>query len=110
VNILYDPAEPAQAARADAALEAVFDAVIGLDGQVSGEHGIGLAKRELLARALSPQALALMRAIKAQFDPDGILNPGKVLPPVTEPVPPKKAGSGGYFCATPDIREGIGGP
>ncbi|TNJ35528.1 FAD-binding oxidoreductase [Arenimonas terrae] len=80
VNILYDPADAAQAARADAALEAVFDAVIALDGQVSGEHGIGLAKRELLARALSPQAMALMRAIKAQFDPDGILNPGKVLP------------------------------
>jgi hypothetical protein len=88
----------------------VFDAVIALDGQVSGEHGIGLAKRELLARALSPPALALMRAIKAQFDPDGILNPGKVLPPVAEPVPPKQAGSGGYFCATPDIAEGIGGP
>lgn len=81
VNILYDPADAAQATRAEAALEAVFDTVIALDGQVSGEHGIGLVKRELLARALSPQAMALMRAIKAQFDPDGILNPGKVLPP-----------------------------
>ncbi|MBY4596630.1 FAD-binding protein [bacterium BD-1] len=81
VNILYDPADAAQVARADAALEAVFDAVIALGGLVSGEHGIGLAKRELLARSLSPPTLALMRAIKAQFDPDGILNPGKVLPP-----------------------------
>ncbi len=81
VNILYDPADAAQVARADAALEAVFDTVIALDGQVSGEHGIGLVKRELLARALSPEAVALMRAIKAQFDPDGLLNPGKVLPP-----------------------------
>lgn len=81
VNILYDPADASQASRADTALEAVFDTVIALDGQVSGEHGIGLVKRELLARALSPPAMALMRAIKAQFDPDGILNPGKVLPP-----------------------------
>lgn len=81
VNILYDPADAAQVARADAALEAVFDAVIALGGLVSGEHGIGLAKRELLARSLSPATLALMRAIKAQFDPDGLLNPGKVLPP-----------------------------
>ncbi|PRH83523.1 FAD-binding oxidoreductase [Arenimonas caeni] len=81
VNILYDPADAAQVARADAALEAVFDAVIALGGLVSGEHGIGLAKRDLLARSLSPPTLALMRAIKAQFDPDGILNPGKVLPP-----------------------------
>jgi D-lactate dehydrogenase len=82
VNILYDPTDAAQVARAGAALEAVFDAVIALDGQVSGEHGIGLVKRELLARSLDPAAMALMRAIKAQFDPDGILNPGKVLPPV----------------------------
>ena len=81
VNILYDPADPAQVARAEAALEAVFDAVIALGGLVSGEHGIGLAKRELLARSLPPATLALMRAIKAQFDPDGLLNPGKVLPP-----------------------------
>ena len=87
VNILYDPADPSQAARADAALEAVFDTVIALDGQVSGEHGIGLVKRELLARALSPQAMALMRAIKQQFDPDGLLNPGKVLPPEADANP-----------------------
>ncbi|KFN51295.1 FAD-binding oxidoreductase [Arenimonas composti] len=80
VNILYDPADTAQAARADAALEDVFAAVIALDGLVSGEHGIGLVKRELLGRSLDPGALALMRAIKRDFDPDGILNPGKVLP------------------------------
>ena len=88
VNILYDPADAAQATRANAALEAVFDAVIALDGQVSGEHGIGLVKRELLARALSPQAMALMRAIKDQFDPDGLLNPGKVLPPLATGTSP----------------------
>ncbi len=87
VNILYDPGDASQAGRADAALEAVFDTVIALDGQVSGEHGIGLVKRELLARALSPQAMALMRAIKAQFDPDGLLNPGKVLPPEADASP-----------------------
>ncbi|KFN51601.1 hypothetical protein N790_14660 [Arenimonas malthae CC-JY-1] len=81
VNILYDPADAAQCQRADAALETVFDAVIALGGLVSGEHGIGLVKRELLARSLTPPTLALMRAIKAQFDPDGLLNPGKVLPP-----------------------------
>jgi D-lactate dehydrogenase len=81
VNILYDPADADQSARAEAALEAVFDAVIELGGQVSGEHGIGLVKRELLVRSLTPPTVALMRAIKSQFDPDGILNPGKVLPP-----------------------------
>ncbi len=79
VNILYDPNDSDQCARAGTALNKVFDTVIALDGQVSGEHGIGLVKRELLARALPPATLALMRAIKAQFDPDRLLNPGKLL-------------------------------
>ena len=81
VNILFDPDDTAQSARAEAALADVFDAVIALEGLVSGEHGIGLVKRDLLARSLDPGALALMRGMKTLFDPDGILNPGKVLPP-----------------------------
>jgi D-lactate dehydrogenase len=43
VNILYDPADSAESLRADAALTKIFDAVIALDGQLSGEHGIGLS-------------------------------------------------------------------
>jgi len=78
VNLL--PRDAAAQQRAEAALPEVFDCVIRLGGTLSGEHGIGLAKREFLSRALDPNALALMRAIKAQFDPDGILNPGKLLP------------------------------
>ena len=63
-----------------ACLSAVFDLVFALDGSLSGEHGIGLSKREFMPRALDPVALDLMRRIKDQFDPDGILNPGKLLP------------------------------
>ncbi|HEX7113175.1 MAG TPA: FAD-linked oxidase C-terminal domain-containing protein, partial [Mizugakiibacter sp.] len=66
--------------RAEPCLAEVFDTVIALDGTLSGEHGIGLAKRAFMPRALDPGALALMDAIKRQFDPDGILNPGKLLP------------------------------
>ena len=80
VNLLYRPEDPVQAAAAPGCLAAVFDLVLSLDGTLSGEHGIGLVKREFLPRALDPMALALMRRIKAQFDPDGILNPGKLLP------------------------------
>ncbi|HVV95787.1 MAG TPA: FAD-linked oxidase C-terminal domain-containing protein, partial [Rhodanobacteraceae bacterium] len=57
------------------------DTVIGLGGTLSGEHGIGLAKRDFMPLAIDAHALALMRRIKAEFDPDGILNPGKLLPP-----------------------------
>ncbi|MNJ02101.1 putative FAD-linked oxidoreductase [compost metagenome] len=53
-----------------------------LGGTLSGEHGIGLAKRDFMAQAFSPATLEAMRAIKHALDPDGILNPGKVLPPV----------------------------
>jgi D-lactate dehydrogenase len=92
VNILYDPDDSAETARARAALADVFDAVIALDGQLSGEHGIGLSKRDFLAKAIDPATLATMRAIKHVFDPDGILNPGKVLPPHMDvPVPRAQA-------------------
>lgn len=79
VNLL--PRDAQECARAEAALPEVFATVIALGGTLSGEHGIGLAKRDFLDRALDPVALALMHRIKAQFDPDGILNPGKLLPP-----------------------------
>jgi len=83
VNLL--PRDAVELQRAEAALPEVFECVIRLGGTLSGEHGIGLAKREFLSRALDPNALALMRAIKAQFDPDGILNPGKLLPDLEQP-------------------------
>jgi len=80
VNLLHHPEDPEQAAQVSACLSAVFDLVFALDGSLSGEHGIGLSKREFMPRALDPVALDLMRRIKDQFDPDGILNPGKLLP------------------------------
>jgi len=58
---------------------AVNAAVLAFGGSISAEHGIGVMKREALARVKSPVELELMRAIKAAFDPKGILNPGKVL-------------------------------
>ena len=71
----------AQSAAATGALARVFELAIGLGGTLSGEHGIGLAKRDFMAQAVDAGALALMRQLKSVFDPDGILNPGKLLPP-----------------------------
>ncbi|ADV26484.1 FAD linked oxidase domain protein [Pseudoxanthomonas suwonensis 11-1] len=81
VNIMYHPDDPAEDARAHAALEGLFAEVIALGGTLSGEHGIGAAKRDWMDRAFDAATLAAMRAVKAALDPDGILNPGKVLPP-----------------------------
>ncbi|KRG69683.1 FAD-binding oxidoreductase [Pseudoxanthomonas dokdonensis] len=80
VNILFDPEDAAQTARAQAALPRLFALTLSLHGTLSGEHGIGVAKREFMADAFSAATLDSMRAIKQALDPDGILNPGKVLP------------------------------
>ena len=58
---------------------AVHDLVDSLGGSISAEHGIGRYQRDELARFKSPVELELMRGIKRVFDPNGILNPGKVL-------------------------------
>lgn len=80
VNLLVDPDDPVQMQAADACLDAVFQLVLELGGTLSGEHGIGLVKRDFVDRELDATSLRLMRAIKAQFDPDNILNPGKGFP------------------------------
>jgi D-lactate dehydrogenase len=81
VNILFDPADAAQSQRAHAALARVFALTLSLGGTLSGEHGIGMMKREFMPQAVAASTLSLMRQLKSVFDPDGILNPGKLLPP-----------------------------
>ena len=53
--------------------------VIQLGGTISGEHGIGLLKKPLLALEVQPEVTALWRQLKAVFDPDNLLNPGKIF-------------------------------
>lgn len=78
VNLL--PRDDAERERAQACLAGLFALVISLEGTLSGEHGIGMVKREFMPLALEASTLQLMRNVKAAFDPDGILNPGKLLP------------------------------
>ena len=80
VNILHHPEDADETARARAALPRVFELALALGGTLSGEHGIGLSKRDFMARAYDPATLATMHTIKRALDPDGILNPGKLLP------------------------------
>jgi len=81
VNLLYDTQDPQQEKNARPCLSRVFDLVLQLGGTLSGEHGIGVEKRDYINRAIDPVTLDLMRAIKRQFDPKGILNPDKIFPP-----------------------------
>jgi D-lactate dehydrogenase len=84
VNLLVNPDDPDELHRAERCLGRVFDLVLKLDGTLSGEHGVGLEKRDFVAREIGAPALALMHGIKALFDPKGILNPGKTLPDEAE--------------------------
>lgn len=83
VNILFEKSDAEQTRRAEHCAERLFAEVLRLGGALSGEHGIGLAKRGFMELAYSPATLDAMRGIKKLFDPDGILNPGKTLPPAS---------------------------
>jgi len=80
VNLLVNPDDADELGRAEHCLDATFDLVLALGGTLSGEHGVGLVKRGFVAREIDPVTLRLMRDVKRQFDPNGILNPGKSLP------------------------------
>ncbi len=69
------------AAHGEAARRMLHDLVISLGGSISAEHGIGTLKRAELARLGNPARLAAMRAIKAALDPQGLMNPEKLVPP-----------------------------
>jgi glycolate oxidase len=80
VNLLLTPGDADEAARAKQAERFLFTRVVALEGSISGEHGIGFAKAPYLTIELSAEQIALMKRVKAAFDPNGILNPGKIFP------------------------------
>ncbi|WP_223634131.1 FAD-binding oxidoreductase [Corallococcus sp. EGB] len=77
-NILYEG--PAQRPLVDEALKRMLVLTVELGGTITGEHGVGHAKREYLALEQSPELLALQRRLKTFFDPSGLLNPEKIFP------------------------------
>lgn len=82
VNLLINPADADEVARAERCLDEIFDLVIQLRGTLSGEHGIGSEKRAFITKEIDQATLRLMRDIKYLFDPRNILNPGKLFPEI----------------------------
>ncbi|MGI5338214.1 FAD-binding oxidoreductase [Streptomyces sp. CA-181903] len=77
--VCFDPADEDEARRARESFDEIMALGLELGGTITGEHGVGLLKKEWLAREAGPVAMEMQRGIKAVFDPLGILNPGKVF-------------------------------
>ncbi|MGW3038595.1 FAD-binding oxidoreductase [Kitasatospora sp. NPDC001159] len=77
--VIFDAADEEQTVRAQRSFDEIMALGLELGGTITGEHGVGLLKRDWLARELGPVALDLQRQLKAVFDPLGILNPGKMV-------------------------------
>jgi glycolate oxidase len=77
-NVLYDREE--ERPRVEQAVAEILRAAVELGGTITGEHGVGLAKRDFLEMEQGRELVAFQRRLKALFDPLGILNPGKIFP------------------------------
>jgi len=89
--ILFDVTNPEEHKAAKKAGGDILDACIAMGGTISGEHGIGLEKIDAMRHMFDSADIAAMRKVKHIFDPDDMLNPGKMFPPETEaPLPAKE--------------------
>jgi glycolate oxidase len=78
-TFLTNEKNTAEMARVEKAMEEIFDQAVSLGGTITGEHGVGLAKKAFLPKAIGDASLGLMRQLKHTLDPDNILNPGKIF-------------------------------
>ncbi len=80
VNVMTDRNNKDEYRKAQQAVRDIFEAALRLEGTISGEHGVGLTKKQYVGMELSDVSIELMKAVKNVFDPRGILNPGKMFP------------------------------
>ena len=80
VNFMFPPDDAEARVRSKDAERVLFEQVVGLEGSISGEHGIGFSKARYLGLELDAVQIDLLKRVKAAFDPHGILNPGKIFP------------------------------
>ena len=78
VNVMVDGSDPEELEKGHKAIREIFELVVEMGGTLSGEHGIGLSKAEFMDLAFTPAEMELFHRIKHAFDPNNILNPGKM--------------------------------
>lgn len=78
-TFLTDERNAAEMERVECAMQEIFDCALKLGGTITGEHGVGLAKRKYLPKAIGVESLGLMRQLKQTLDPNCLLNPGKIF-------------------------------
>lgn len=78
-TFLTDERDTEEMKHVEAAMQEIFSRALSLGGTITGEHGVGLAKKAFLRRQLGDNSYALLRVIKQALDPDGLLNPGKIF-------------------------------
>ncbi|MEA3375416.1 MAG: FAD-linked oxidase C-terminal domain-containing protein [Chloroflexota bacterium] len=78
-NILFDKRDEEQWKKVEQIVGEIFRVALDLDGTLSGEHGVGTLKKPYMDEALGPVAVEVMRSIRHALDPQGIMNPGKIL-------------------------------
>src|SRR5699024_6219185 len=78
-NILCDPHDQEEISRVEQAVGEIFQAALALGGTLSGEHGIGTMKSAFLEDELGPVSVDMMQRIKSAWDPNNIMNPGKIF-------------------------------
>jgi glycolate oxidase len=78
-TFLTDEKNAAEMARVEKAMTEIFEYAVKLGGTITGEHGVGLAKKAFLPKAIGDASLGLMRRLKRTLDPDNLLNPGKIF-------------------------------
>ncbi|KAE8153227.1 hypothetical protein BDV25DRAFT_149888 [Aspergillus avenaceus] len=79
--VMYNPNDPAQTRAVQECVRKMVHRAVEMEGTVSGEHGIGLGKKECLVEELGPDTIAVMRTLKRSLDPHCLMNPGKVFEP-----------------------------
>jgi len=105
-KILFDRRDPEVTERVERASKAIMQVCVEAGGTITGEHGVGLDKRGYMSLVHGPGELALMARVQRAFDPEGIWNPGKVLPDGVEDSPRDGGVEGPGLPAEGELRPG----